>query len=394
LGVLSLIALAVVSTIFAIQESNNAAALTALNTQLEDRSASLEYHGRATIDLAIGWAVLQLQQDEPIQPSELRQLRKALDLLADAPPEFLSLNSLRVLVGALHQVFPRKAFTSVDASEKEQILQQTITLWQRFLSINPEPGAHHEVANAYYWLGMFYRDTGQALKQREAWLKAAAISEATDASSSPDLQRYAANLGRTYYNLGVLALSENRDSEAIDSMTRAIAVLRPLFAANPVEPTEWFLRESYAGRASVLLRQKRYEEALRDSQDALALARQERRQEILLHGLAPALAARGEYETALKEGEAAVSSLGRSGPNLFTLAELYSMAAQNDAQHIARAIALLREAHVGGFFQDPTARQQLRNSKMLGPATRSQPEFRKLLEELGESTSPPQVPNP
>ncbi len=138
-GVLSLVALAVVSTIFAVQERNNATALTALNTQLEDRSASLEYHGRATIDLTIGWAVLQLRRDEPIRPSELRQLRKALDLLADAPPEFLSFQQLRVLVGALHGVFPRQAFTSVAASDKEQILHQTIRLWQQ-LSVG-QPGA-------------------------------------------------------------------------------------------------------------------------------------------------------------------------------------------------------------------------------------------------------------
>ncbi len=240
---------------------------------------------------------------------------------------------------------------------------------------------------------MFYRDTSQSARQREAWLKSAATSEAAAPHSNSDLQYgYASNLGRTYFNLGVLAQLESKDGELIDSMTKAIAVLKPLIAAKPQEDAKWFFLESHVGRGLGLLRQERYEEALHDAQEALTLASGERRQEIRLYLLARAQAACGEYEPALKEGEAAVSSLDRSGPNLFALAELYGMATRHDAKHAARALALLREAQKAGYFQDLAGREALRESKTLGAAARTQRELRQFLEEVSATPSPPQAP--
>ncbi len=289
--------------------------------------------------------------------------------------------------------------------------------------------ARNELANLYYGLGTLYRSRGSP-KQEEAWMKAVLVSYTNPVRLSdlpghnpqpdfsferprtgqsyrvcvseklvhdyPTVFDYSDNLGRTYYNLGVLAAKQGKPREAVDWQTKAIDTLeslpRPL---QPRDPGAWFLWNARKVRAMMLTKlggRENHEKALRDWNRALELAPEADRKDPLW-GRGYTRAYLGDHTEAVAEVEALMNGAPADAALFYDAAGIFSLssaAASQDARlslenrketaerYAAEAIRWLGKSNAAGYFTTAKRRADLRADNDL-VALRQREDFQKLL---------------
>jgi tetratricopeptide (TPR) repeat protein len=210
------------------------------------------------------------------------------------------------------------------------------------------------------------------------------------------MRDFAADLGRTYWNMGQLLRDTDRPEEALEWYGKAIETLQGALArAGQDLWTEEFLRSAYWGRARALTKLGRDEEADKDWQEALrrdtSPAGEKTRVE-RAYGLASA----GRHAGAVKEAEALATTAPVTGTALYSAAGVYgrcSEAVRKDAgltearraelaeSYAARAVQLLALSHSAAPLKGREFIRQVNADKDFTPL-RSRDDFQKLLKDL------------
>src|SRR5262249_53857652 len=149
---LALLAAAIVSLVFAAHYRRSSQELADLNESLANSNAQL---GEANKSLE--GSNLALTQERDLVAKFTRLLRATS-------------GSTLALLG----VAQRK-----DVLANQRLGAVTVKLWKEFLEDDPKDAfARNELANALYYQGVLFRNSGNAKEQRRCWQESAAVSEA------------------------------------------------------------------------------------------------------------------------------------------------------------------------------------------------------------------------
>jgi tetratricopeptide (TPR) repeat protein len=157
-------------------------------------------------------------------------------------------------------------------------------------------------------------------------------------------------------NLGTFKIDRGELQEALDWYARAIRVLQPVLAAEPLHLlARQNLRNAHWGRAAALTRLQRFAEAEPDWTRALELADGAERSSIRM-SRAESLARAGMHTRAVAEAAALVGAPDVTAEALYNAAGVYALAATAAttdapaaARYAARATELLRQALARGY---------------------------------------------
>jgi serine/threonine-protein kinase len=324
----------------------------------------------AVAALSVG-IVLLGQANTQIQRSS-KELANANTSLASSNAELdkankklkrTSINAAMFTSALMNQAGPKQAISD------QTLAAASVRLWKEILEDNPKDAfSRNELANALYYQGVLFRKSGTPTEQRRCWLESAAVSEAL-VKDKPDEIGYAANLGNTYYNLGVLASIEQKSDEEIAWMQKAIQTLQPLRSRSHDEKARWLLMSAYQGRGEVYAERKELQQALADFSEAVALAVAGEKPGLEL-GAATARAQAGQHKEAADEADAVLQNVKPTQEHLKAAAAVFALAAgavQKDkklsdaererleARYAERAIDLLKQAHGRGAYTTPEA---------------------------------------
>jgi tetratricopeptide (TPR) repeat protein len=224
---------------------------------------------------------LKLLRGDRTVVSALETLAKDLARLDDLTPGDPEVARDMSILGYQCTVLGRAAKEKGDLDNAERIFRTAVLAWERRLRAVPEDAdAANELADCLYFLGALARDQKKPAEQEAAWKRAAEVA-AKIADKSPE---FAANLGRTYYNLGVLACTPYRPDDVIAWQTKAIDTLEPLCGKAPDrEDWAWFLAEALVGRGIAWQDKKEVAKALPDLRLAAEWAKGTRRTAIEKH---------------------------------------------------------------------------------------------------------------
>src|SRR5262249_22919411 len=235
--------------------------------------------------------------------------------------------------------------------------------------------------------------SGNSKEQRRCWLESVAVSEAL-VKDQPDVLDYAANLGITYYNFGVLASVEQKLDEKFAWMQKAIKTLQPWRARSRDEKVRWFLMSAYQGRGEVQAERKSLQGALSDYQKALALALPAEKPGLKLE-TATARARAGQHKEATDEAEGILREERPSEEHLETAAVVIALATgavlkdeklpdderRRLKDHYAgRAVELLKQARSRGGYTTAEAVAALEKDPDLA-ALKNRKDFQDFVEE-------------
>jgi serine/threonine protein kinase len=320
----------------------------------------------------------------------------------------------------------RVAFGKVDPAQLGQVLVEVCR--QAVKMDRNDIDALANLGDAYYALGVAYREKEDFAKMKEAWIACGAIYEAirryhqekqpsldrlyADDQSfaravgglalSQDLPRVdqlslfnlpagdlaAANAGRTYYNLGVAAAQAGRPAEAIDCQTRALERMRGLLASGASPQVRWFVCWAHVGRGTAYLKLSQPERALPDWEQALTLSDNADRERIRLHGLAYTLAQLNARTEAVAAAKTALAALPKTADNILVAARVYALVARPGPQgdggpYAAQAVEYLKEASKRGAFEVSAAKAELTKDGGDFQSLQDHPAFQAFLHGLG-----------
>jgi serine/threonine-protein kinase len=245
-------------------------------------------------------------------------------------------------------------------------------------------------------LGFMYRERGLRKEAEVAYRNIVETSErlARDNPASPE---ETAMLGGSYCNLGNRQFENKKPEAALSSYTRAIQTLEGLLQKDPKNVrVRLFLANSFVGRGSTQSKLlQRHADALQDLDRALSFAPEADRDGART-GRACALARSGDHPRAIAEAQELSTKKSATSENLLHCGRTYALAAAavlKDArlagaerdrlaeQYAARAVALLNQIAVKGFFKTRTAVEDLKSDPDFA-AVQPRQEFKKLLTDL------------
>ncbi len=256
------------------------------------------------------------------------------------------------------------------------------------------------LASAHLELGVLYQMMRKPAESEAALREALAIQEALH-RDNPKATGLALDLADTYCMLGHLGRDFGRSADAVGWYTRSLEqVGQVLDVQPPNERTRLALRRAHQGRAIVLTRLKRYQEALPDWDRRVELDKGLSREWVLLQR-ARVYAILGQHTRAEAEAEAVARRVPREGDLLRDAACVLALAAtaagadttlpaeerrRRTGSCSDRAVGLLRQAVAEGYKDA----KRLRQDPDLAPL-RQREDFRALvagLEARRKSGSP------
>jgi tetratricopeptide (TPR) repeat protein len=188
-------------------------------------------------------------------------------------------------------------------------------------------------------------------------------------------------------DFGTLLLSQKRSEEALPWYDRALAILEPLHTQGPDNvTTRRFLRDAHLGRARTLDDLKRHDEALRHWGPAVELSPSAQRPSVQL-GRARGRVLAGKVAEAVAVTAALTTDPATPGHLLCGAGCIYSLAAaaakeaKQRQAYAGQALALLRRARAAGFFNDRPMVESLKKDTDLDPL-RQREDFQKFVAEL------------
>jgi tetratricopeptide (TPR) repeat protein len=232
-----------------------------------------------------------------------------------------------------------------------------------------------------------YWSTGRPKESEAALLKALALYQRL-ADAQPTVIALQIDLGRTYTNLGVLAVRTGKPQAALEFSAKVISLLKPLLGKRVYPKARGILRDAHSVRASALERLKRHREAVKDWDRALELAEGKAHTWLRIQR-AYALVWAGDLKAATAQAEDLAREPKAAAGTVYDAACVFALAgasAQKDTKQVEdyarRAVALLREAVRKGYNKLDHIR---RDSDL--DSLRQRADFREVLKELEEKRS-------
>ena len=235
-------------------------------------------------------------------------------------------------------------------------------------------------------LGPVYAQSNQSDKAAAVYQEALSILQPLSASH-PSIIWYATSLAALRINLAGLWQTQNRERDALEQYNLAVETLNEVLRREPNHAeARQHLIPAHGGRATVLSRLSRHEEALRDWDKLLELTTvpEQRRDYRVLR--AHVLVQAGRFAEAASEADAVAEAEKTEAVYWYEAGLLHTQIAAALAksparaeQHQARAMAWLQRAHSAGFFKQPAnaAYLPLPNSTCSENAPTSKNSFRK-----------------
>jgi serine/threonine protein kinase len=271
-------------------------------------------------------------------------------------------------------------------AEAAKAYRQAVTILDRLAAEFPAvPDYRVDLAGAHDNLGHDLTRLKQPEEAEAAYGKALALREDL-VKQHPSTADYALQLGTALINQGSRDADAHRFEAALRPFTRAVEVLTPLAApARKVPGAALKLRNAHGARADVLLRLRRYAEAVPDYDRALALALDDGKMRAYLRmQRALALAHLKDHARAAAEAEAVAATPALPAYLLHDAAAVHALcsaAAAEDARlaerYAARAVSLLRRAFEKNYR---AVAEEVRKSPNL-TVLRSREDFRQLWNE-------------
>jgi tetratricopeptide (TPR) repeat protein len=244
------------------------------------------------------------------------------------------------------------------------------------------PGYRRDLGRAHASLASVLTQIVKPDEAKDEYLRAIAIAEQL-AADFPDVPEYAVELGADYGTLGSRIKEAGAPAEALNWYRKAIQTLaRTVERASELVRARELLRNSHSNRAMALEQFGRFAESVADWDAAIDLDGGR----TITWRMCPAisLARSGQTVKAVAEAESAaavpeVSTLGLYiGACAFALASAAEGVEAPKERYARRAVELLAEADVGGWFGRTDQMQHLRIDRDLD-ALRSRPDFLALL---------------
>jgi serine/threonine protein kinase len=247
----------------------------------------------------------------------------------------------------------------------EQLAIVSVNAYQLAVELDPQDrDVRGKLADAYYALGVVYRDKYQFDKMKAAWRESLKVYDAlaNDSKGTPAALDITASAGRTCFNLGVAAANERHDyAEAIDWQSEAITrmdsllKLRLLPNAPFTRQVRWFACWARVGRGEARMRLSQPREALPDWEEALKLADDKNDREAIRLELAYTLARLGEHQKAAAAAKEALASLPDDAVDFRMVAKVFALnagaAGQGEGDRYAQqAVEYLKAARQRGAF--------------------------------------------
>jgi eukaryotic-like serine/threonine-protein kinase len=279
-------------------------------------------------------------------------------------------------------------------AEAEVALKEAARLKERLASEHENLAEYQRsLAATYNNLGTVYRVMNQAKASEDAFRKALVIYERLAGTTGRAVE-FTSLVGGTQVNLGYVAADARQEQAALDWYGKALRTLEPILQKEKRHAfTRLAISSAHEARARSLLRLGKFDPALKDWDEALAVADQDR-VPMLRAGRALTQMHLGQLERALGEVEklqgapagpeddlyyecactwalaakAIQGATGRPPAEKEPLAALYS----------ARAVELLEKCRAGGFFKSLNNVPLLKQDKDLDPV-RHREDFKKLL---------------
>jgi tetratricopeptide (TPR) repeat protein len=265
-------------------------------------------------------------------------------------------------------------------------------LRQKLMRDYPKVSAYKAgVADTCNDLGELYRLTGRPDLADQSLTRARSLWEDL-VRDHPSLLEFADGLGATYGNSGSLAVDTGKPQAAVEWYTKAVRTLGAALKKQPeYQLAKEHLGEVCRGRALILDRLRRHDEALADWERALPLAEGSVRDAVRI-GRAATLARLGEHARAAAEADALGGQQSLAGRDFYNLACVYALAAAavgRDAQlakaeqdrraeqYAGRAVGLLKKAAAAGLVKTAAEIEEMRKAKDLEPL-RQRKDFQEL----------------
>jgi tetratricopeptide (TPR) repeat protein len=210
------------------------------------------------------------------------------------------------------------------------------------------PAYRSGLANSHTNLGHLLQTLGKR-DQAEIEYRAALDIDKKLMAGFPGVPEHGIGAGGTMCNLGNLALDAGRLSKSLAWCDQAIATLSPIHQQEPnLADARRFLRNSHWGRADILGRLGRHEEAARNWATALSLSSADNKP-LVQRGLMLSRARAGQFEPARKAAEQLAGS--DSWEVVYECACVYALAhaGTRDDKQAARAVELLHRAIANGL---------------------------------------------
>jgi tetratricopeptide (TPR) repeat protein len=245
-----------------------------------------------------------------------------------------------------------------------------------------------ELARCYHNLGSICLEQGNSDRAAGPIQESVAIRERLS-REHPEVWQLAFELAHGLVLLGQLHDAKHESESVVESLSRALDTLNPI-AANPLAAAQVrpVLREVLGGRSQALIDLKRYADAVKDLDRAIALADGEQRM-LLRLVRANALAHSGNHRRAAEEAEAVLGDPSFPADGIFTVACLFGLIAAREAdrekadRYAQRAVHLLARAQGAGFFNAVDRRGLLDSHPDLA-ALRGKKEFESLKTKMKE----------
>jgi tetratricopeptide (TPR) repeat protein len=275
-------------------------------------------------------------------------------------------------------------------SEAEAAHRRALALREKLAVDFPAvPSYRGDLAGSYSHLGVLLHDLGRRTEAETAYRHALAIEEklAADFPAAPD---YRLSLAETYVDLANLLRNRGEAAAALDWYAKAIALLEAALAQDSrLASARLALRAARRNRAEALRRLARPVEAVQEFDRALALNEGSPTSGDIRLGRAKALFAQtGDPTPAIAVAEELIRGDRVPGHVLFSAAGVYALAstalnddAPRNEAHAAQAVALLRRAHVSGYFNGGVHVEEIRTDTDFA-TLRDRGDFQALVKEL------------
>jgi serine/threonine protein kinase/tetratricopeptide (TPR) repeat protein len=295
-----------------------------------------------------------LLQDLGQRPAAEAEYRRALAVQEPLAAEYPAVPEYRQALARSHHNLAvlLRALGRYAEAESEQ--RRALAKRERLAAEYPAvPAYRADLAISHNSLGILLTRLGQRAKADAEYRKALALQVklAADFPAAPD---HAVELGASYCNFGNLVRDRGEPAAALDWFAKAIATLEPVHRAEPrLVNARQYLRNSYWGRATALVRLNRSTEALADFDRALEQNDGSGRTSLRLERTL-ALARAGEAEKTLAAADELAAAGKLTAGQDYDLACAYALVAAKlqpaDADRAAaRAVDLLCQAFATGY---------------------------------------------
>jgi serine/threonine protein kinase len=255
------------------------------------------------------------------------------------------------------------------------------------------PDFKHDYASSLNALGVLHQEHGNVAEAIRAVDQAIAIEE----SVSDDDVHDPVFLAGCYCNRGHYAVEMDNAVEALDWYDIALKQLQPIIRQEPQNArVRRYARNTIIGRVTALINAEKYDEAISQCDEGIAMAYGA--SVVLRLFRQQALVSMGDHRGATSDAEFVMKEARLQGPALYDLARVFSLsveAAKLDPdlddedkrdlseRYTAQAIALLEKARELGYFSQPSAASRLAEDPDLD-TIRSHTAFERFVQQLAK----------